>query len=313
MQRPGTLTGEERAGLEALIQRYPYFVPARLMEAGQQQSRQAFAPDMLERLALYRGNWLQFFELMQQAAHPAPEIQASPAEMPAAMDMTPEATDVSGAIPAQTTESAEPETTVLQEDSLMSAVSETYRQEQDALPPESPEQQAEALPAEPEEEEMKLPLQDYFSRQGISVSDELPGALPQPEAHEESQERKDEDKSLMVVMSFSEWLMHYKTQNQKAKEEEEDKRALKSMWQQEKLAAALEEEHDEIPESVFEMAVNSLAKEEDLASESLAEILIKQGKLDKAIEMYRKLSLRNPQKKSYFADKIDAILKDKEL
>jgi pentatricopeptide repeat protein len=45
-------------------------------------------------------------------------------------------------------------------------------------------------------------------------------------------------------------------------------------------------------------------------SESLAEIYVKQGKLDKALEMYRKLSLRNPQKNAYFADKIKEILKE---
>jgi tetratricopeptide (TPR) repeat protein len=84
------------------------------------------------------------------------------------------------------------------------------------------------------------------------------------------------------------------------------------MWQKEKLAAALEEENEEIPEKVFEMAVNSITKEDDLASESLAEIHAMQGKYDKAIEMYRKLSLRNPQKKAYFARKIEVLLKEKQ-
>ena len=83
------------------------------------------------------------------------------------------------------------------------------------------------------------------------------------------------------------------------------------MWQKEKLAAALEEENEEIPENVFEMAVNSIKNEEDLVSESLAEIMIKQGKFDKAIEMYRKLSLRNPQKNAYFAGKIEKLIKER--
>ena len=84
------------------------------------------------------------------------------------------------------------------------------------------------------------------------------------------------------------------------------------MWQKEKLAAAMEEENEEIPETVFEMAVNSISKEESLVSETLAEIHIKQGKYDKAIEMYRKLSLRNPQKSAYFAGKIEETLKEKQ-
>ncbi len=83
------------------------------------------------------------------------------------------------------------------------------------------------------------------------------------------------------------------------------------MWQQEKLAAANEEENEEIPEQVFNMAVNSITKEEDLASEALAQIHRKQGKYDRAIDMYRKLSLRNPQKIAYFALKIEELLKEK--
>jgi pentatricopeptide repeat protein len=63
---------------------------------------------------------------------------------------------------------------------------------------------------------------------------------------------------------------------------------------------------------VFQMAVNSIAKEDGLASESLAEIYVKQGKPEKAIEMYKKLSLRNPQKNQYFASKIEELTKIKQ-
>ena len=155
-----------------------------------------------------------------------------------------------------------------------------------------------------------LPIytEDYFLHQGVHISNDI----PQSAEHLNQPEQDEEDKSLMVVMSFSEWLMHFKTGSQKAKEEEEDQKALKTMWQKGKLAAALEEENEEIPEAVFEMAVNSITKEEDLISEPLAEIHIKQGKYDKAIEMYRKLSLRNPQKSAYFARKIDAVIKEKQ-
>jgi hypothetical protein len=150
---------------------------------------------------------------------------------------------------------------------------------------------------------------DYFLQQGEKVPEEI------PEIHElkATGDQDDEDKSLMVVMSFSEWLLHFKNSTEKMKEETKDQKALKTMWQKEKLAAAIEEENEEIPENVFEMAVNSIAKEEGLVSEPLAEIYIKQGKYDRAIEMYRKLSLRNPQKSVYFARKIEEALKDKEL
>jgi hypothetical protein len=113
----------------------------------------------------------------------------------------------------------------------------------------------------------------------------------------------------MVVMSFAEWLNHYKIKSEREEEEARDKSALRSMWQQEKLAAALEDEPEEIPEDVFEMAVTSITREDDLASESLAEILEKQGKWTAAAEMYRKLGLRNPAKSAYFASRAEAAKK----
>ncbi|GAB3884428.1 hypothetical protein [Spirosoma agri] len=44
-----------------------------------------------------------------------------------------------------------------------------------------------------------------------------------------------------------------------------------------------------------------------LVTESFAKILIKQGKLDKAREIYEKLIVKNPEKKSYFAAKISEL------
>jgi len=58
------------------------------------------------------------------------------------------------------------------------------------------------------------------------------------------------------------------------------------------------------------MAVNSITSEEDLISESLADVYVKQQKYGKAIDMYLKLSLRNPEKNAYFAHKIEEILKE---
>ena len=162
---------------------------------------------------------------------------------------------------------------------------------------------------EPSDDPLIFPIytRDYFLQQGEKIPEEIPQV---DELKIEAIE--DEDKSLMVVMSFSEWLLHFKSSSEKQKEETKDQKALRSMWQKEKLAAAIEEENEEIPENVFEMAVNSISKEDGLLSETLAEIYIKQGKYDKAVEMYRKLSLRNPQKSIYFARKIDEALKDKE-
>lgn len=48
-----------------------------------------------------------------------------------------------------------------------------------------------------------------------------------------------------------------------------------------------------------------------LVTESFARILENQGKIDKAIETYEKLSLKFPEKKAYFAEKIAALKNDR--
>ena len=119
-------------------------------------------------------------------------------------------------------------------------------------------------------------------------------------------DKKGEVKSLMVIKSFNDWLFHFKTKTERDKQEDKDKKALKTAWQKEKLAAATEEENEEIPEEIFKLAMNSIS-ENTIISESLAIVLAKQGKIDKAVDMYKKLSLRNPEKNRYFADRIKEL------
>ena len=186
---------------------------------------------------------------------------------------------------------------------------------QKAEPPvskEAPVEYAEVVTND-EKEKLILPIytEDYFLQQGVKVALEIPEEIDDLKEVIEVDD-DDPDKSLMVMMSFSEWLLHFKNTAEKQKDERKDQKALKTMWQKEKLAAAMEEENEEIPENVFEMAVNSITREDGLASESLADIYIKQGKYDQAIEMYRKLSLRNPKKNAYFARRIEEVLKEKQ-
>jgi tetratricopeptide (TPR) repeat protein len=58
-----------------------------------------------------------------------------------------------------------------------------------------------------------------------------------------------------------------------------------------------------------DLTENSLMYNENIISETLAEILIKQGKKDKAIDVLKKLIWKFPQKKAYFAAQIEELKK----
>jgi hypothetical protein len=171
-------------------------------------------------------------------------------------------------------------------------------------------------------DELLMPLftDNYFAHQKIEVDAAAVEAFVEEQKVEKEKgitlaqtkeaEENNADQSLMITMSFEEWLLYFKSKKEKETKEKDSQEAMRAMWQKEKLKAANEEENDLIPENVFKMAIDSISLGENTASESLAEIMLKQGKTDKAIEMYRKLSLLNPEKSSYFALKIKQINKN---
>lgn len=64
---------------------------------------------------------------------------------------------------------------------------------------------------------------------------------------------------------------------------------------------------EEIDEDVNKLADESIAFKNELATETLAIIFTKQGKYDKAIEVYKKLMLKYPEKSVTFATQIEKI------
>ena len=59
--------------------------------------------------------------------------------------------------------------------------------------------------------------------------------------------------------------------------------------------------------SASESAKKSLELNNDIVTETLAEIHVQQGNYPKAIEIYQKLMLLNPEKKLFFASRIEFI------
>ncbi|GAC1485607.1 MAG: hypothetical protein NVS1B13_12390 [Flavisolibacter sp.] len=110
---------------------------------------------------------------------------------------------------------------------------------------------------------------DYFASQGIKLSQE---DLPK-------------DKLGKQLKSFTEWL-----------------KTMKRLPQQQ-----LDKNLDPDSEKRVQNLANDSVHDPLVLTESMAEVWLKQGNLEKAIEVYNKLSLLNPSKMAYFAAKIDQI------
>lgn len=318
LAEPQNISDTDAESIAALIETYPYFVPARYMDAANKHKKEPYNNPMMSAMQLYMSNWLMYCQFLSTAMNgndvSVPASNTAATTLPVAEEATAEV--VTEQTSTEDLPVEEPIITLAEEEEVTVIVEEPVAETEAFIQP-APQPlytqkktSVEEDNYQPEtDESFILPVytEDYFLHQGMQVSSDLPTDLPGKEMSP-----AEEAKSLMVVMSFSEWLVYFKKRKEQEQEEVEGQKAVKTMWQKEKLAAALEEENEEIPEKVFEMAVNSITKEDDLASESLAEIHAMQGKYDKAIEMYRKLSLRNPQKKAYFARKIEVLLKEKQ-
>lgn len=319
LAEPQNISDTDAESIAALIETYPYFVPARYMDTANKHKKEPYNNPMMSAMQLYMSNWLMYCQFLTTAMNgndvSVPASNTAATTLPVAEESTAEL--VTEQTSTEDLPAEEPIITLVEEEEAITVIAEEPVAETEAfIQPEPQPLYTQKKTAKEEDdyqpetdESFILPVytEDYFLHQGMQVSSDLPTDLPGKEMSP-----AEEAKSLMVVMSFSEWLVYFKKRKEQEQEEVEGQKAVKTMWQKEKLAAALEEENEEIPEKVFEMAVNSITKEDDLASESLAEIHAMQGKYDKAIEMYRKLSLRNPQKKAYFARKIEVLLKEKQ-
>jgi tetratricopeptide (TPR) repeat protein len=113
---------------------------------------------------------------------------------------------------------------------------------------------------------------DYFASQGIR----------------NIVEDKPKDRFSQQLRSFTEWL---KTIRQMPTEQ---------------IVAMSDGKSDE---KVVQLASHSI-EDRNVETEAMAEVWIKQGRHEKAIEIYQKLSLLNPSKSSYFALLIEKLKKN---
>ncbi len=61
---------------------------------------------------------------------------------------------------------------------------------------------------------------------------------------------------------------------------------------------------------IEDLSVSSTSLSEDVISETLAKLMVKQGRNQKAIDIYKKLIWKFPQKKTYFAEQIEKLKRE---
>ena len=122
-------------------------------------------------------------------------------------------------------------------------------------------------------------LVDYFASQGIKLSEEVQTG----------------DKLGKQLKSFTEWLKTMK------------KVHVAEPGQAGGLTAVSGEEGFVQTDTSIQSLAEKSNTEDEVLTEAMAEVLAKQGKTPKAMELYQKLSLLDPYKSAYFAAKIEQL------
>ena len=110
---------------------------------------------------------------------------------------------------------------------------------------------------------------DYFASQGIKLDPRLIS----------------EDKLGNKVKKFTDWLKQMKRVNENPTDLGTDAET----------------------EQLIEKIAQTSNETKDIITETMAQVLIKQGKIEKAVQLYQKLSFLNPSKTTYFAAKINEL------
>ncbi len=96
----------------------------------------------------------------------------------------------------------------------------------------------------------------------------------------------------------------------RAKEKLSQHQIIEHFIKEQPTIGAIKKEIEDYAEGTTrDLSLKSTTFGDDLVSENLAVILLRQGKKDKAIDIYKKLIWKLPQKKAYFAARIEEIKK----
>jgi len=267
-----TLNNKSKEELESVIGQYPYFGFAHLILAKKlQEEKEPKAAKQLQKTAIYFYNPFWLNYLLQQSEIVYPAVVAP--EIMAVEEIKPVTADKQTAI-AISNEAID-EDDLPADDEAKEDISNPVVQSRMARLMEQHLSDFKK-PVEKQEEIIAKPnpfhTVDYFASQGIKLLAGMQGA----------------DALGNKVKSFTEWLKQMKRINQQPTDLGTDTET----------------------EKMIETIALTSNETKDVVTVAMAEVLVKQGKTEKAVQLYQKLSFLNPSKSTYFAAKIQE-LKDK--
>lgn len=118
---------------------------------------------------------------------------------------------------------------------------------------------------------------------------------------------KSNQKENSIKMNFIDWINYLeknKLENKKSESIDEKFNLIETF-----LNNPSKIEKENFPKNTDDISIKTLTTENELMTETLAKIYLKQKKYVKAIEAYKILSLKYPEKNAFFADQIKKIKK----
>ncbi len=299
------LTGEETVNkLKAITGEHPYFSVAQfyLLQLTKENTA-GYKIQAKKTGALFNNNYWLNFQLLEAGMGSTPEkanetipgenfIARKEAESPVTypqkekviepainIDTADENTEETAANAMTEENTRTTETENVPDPITFNSVAEELRAEEPVAPGETngkpaEESAAETVPAGNTDAPLFEPLHttDYFASVGIKLSEE----------------EKTADKLGKQLKSFTDWL-----------------KTMKKIHAQQLVQSS--QPADVATDGNIQKLAEKSNREEEVLTEAMADVLLQQGRQDKAVEILEKLSLLNPPKSAYFAAKINQI------
>jgi len=270
-----SLQDKTKEELQAIVQRYPYFALAQFLLSKKINDEQdASTETQMQKTALYFSNPL-WFEYLTTDSH-AHFVDSSTESLHSLKQQveefsepnnTPDASNISKEIDQSDGEHEDDPNSNHEE--IIDTVDEEHEKISKLI-----EQYISEFKRPIDDGDIPIETRvyhaiDYFASQGIKL--------------EPSQLRHDMFGT--KVKKFTDWLKQIKQVNQNPTD----------------LGTDPETEH------LIEKIAQTSNEAKDIVTETMAEVLLKQGKTEKAIQLYNKLSFLDPSKSTYFAAKINEL------